>query len=202
MPWVSIENEKEPVRLWICDGNKKTGNIPTFSLPAISTCPGKTPLCTRICYAKRTERRFLRVYLTRVWNFSQVIANHNWWQAIIYWIRERQAKGKPVNYFRIHEGGDFFNQRYLDQWKEIARACPETRFLAFTKSFHLDYSDKPDNLIIYWSVMEDTPKERIPREGLYAYVGHADKEAFPCKWKCDECLYCFYGKGNIVFPRH
>ena len=38
--------------------------------------------------------------------------------------------------FRIHVGGDFFNQKYFDAWIEQAKNNPHRIFYAYTKSFN------------------------------------------------------------------
>jgi len=187
--------------LYISRGNSKTGKIPTFSLPAVMTCPGMTPYCQKICYAKRDEIRFPNVRIARLRNFVHIINRPlEWQEEIIAWIKRYKPK-----YFRVHEGGDFFAQRYLDDWFYIAESCPNTRFMAYTKSFFLDYSKKPDNFVIYWSIMPDTPKEKIPKRGLYAYTECGPSSAFICPYKavpCSTCLYCYLGLGDVRFTRH
>jgi hypothetical protein len=39
---------------------------------------------------------------------------------------------------RVHDSGDFYNQEYVDKWADIARANPDKKFYAYTKSLHLD----------------------------------------------------------------
>jgi len=48
-----------------------------------------------------------------------------------------------IKLVRIHEGGDFFNQNYLDAWLSIARLNPKMIFYAYTKS------------IQYWQALKD-----------------------------------------------
>jgi hypothetical protein len=36
-------------------------------------------------------------------------------------------------YVRIHDGGDFFSDEYLEAWLDIARANPKTTFYSYTK---------------------------------------------------------------------
>jgi hypothetical protein len=68
---------------------------------------------------------------------------------------------------RIHDSGDFFSQAYLDAWMRAAREFPRTRFYAYTKSLHLDFSQAPANLSIIqseggkWAVDQAEPHSRI-----------------------------------------
>ena len=58
---------------------------------------------------------------------------------------------KHATHVRIHGSGDFFNPRYLRLWIRTARANPEVKFWAFTKSINylVDYleneGDMPEN---------------------------------------------------------
>jgi hypothetical protein len=110
-------------------------------------------------------------------------------------------KRKDVKYFRIHESGDWYCQEYLNKWFEICRRLPDIKFTAYTKSFHLDYSQKPDNLVIYFSVMPDTKMENIP-EGPRAYLECGPENIHLCHGKCDECLYCWEVGKDIRLKKH
>jgi len=89
---------------------------------------------------------------------------------------------------------NFFSQTYVNEWIQVAKQCPYTKFVAYTKSFHLDFSKRPDNLIIYWSIVPDSPYEP---EGLKAYLQCGPNDLFNCKEKCSKCLYCYEAKGSI-----
>jgi hypothetical protein len=108
-----------------------------------------------------------------------------------------------ITYFRIHESGDFYSQEYLNKWKEIARKNPKVKFLAFTKSFTLDFSNLPKNLKIIMSVFPDTDLSKVP-QGRRAYAGMKTKKAmFVCSGKCSSCLECWKGsKKDIYFEMH
>ena len=82
------------------------------------------------------------------------------------------------------------------------------RFLAFTKSFALDYSGAPDNLHIMWSVFPDTVFADIP-DGPRAYtlcseigIKYPAEEmeritgAASCSGLCENCGLCFHANEN------
>lgn len=171
---------------YISSGNIKTGSIPTFSLPAIQTCPGSTELCRKFCYARKAEKAYPGVLPCRKRNLKATKTRH-FCQDVIDWILARKPR-----FFRIHESGDFYSQGYLDNWLHICRNCPETRFLAFTKSFHLDYSKAPKNLTIVWSIWSDTKLSDVPR-GPRAYAGDCRtmRQAIECPGSCDTCGLCW-----------
>lgn len=107
-------------------------------------------------------------------------------------------KGAP-KYFRIHESGDFYNQEYLDKWFEICDNIPMTRFLVYTKS-RLDYSSAPNNLVIYWSIWPDSlfADAELPLLAI-ANFGNPAGVGYQCPGHCDDCLYCFEGRGHVYF---
>ena len=54
-------------------------------------------------------------------------------------------------YFRIHVGGDFFNENYFKAWMNVAKSNKDKIFYAYTKSIPIliKYKDiVPDNFII------------------------------------------------------
>lgn len=170
---------------YISSGNRKM-TLPTFSLPSKQTCPGCTALCLKTCYAAKAERAYPQVLPCRKNNLKASKLTGFTGQMI----EAIKAKGKQ--WFRIHESGDFYSQWYLDKWIAIAKALPEVKFLAFTKSFHLDYSKLPKNLVVIWSVFPDTDKASIP-PGTRAYAGEYKprRKTLECPGNCDSCLVCW-----------
>jgi len=54
---------------------------------------------------------------------------------------------------RIHVAGDFFNREYFKAWMNVARACPDKLFYAYTKSLPYWVDNKAecdiiDNLVL------------------------------------------------------
>jgi len=189
---------------YITYGNKKM-SIPLFNLPAWSTCPGKTPLCKKHCYAKVAEQLFPAVAEKR--KRSLKLSKGKDFVAKVI----EGLNGTLIPYVRIHESGDFYSQEYLEKWYEIVKAFPDRVFLAFTKNFKLDYSKAPANLKLYYSVFPDTDMSTVPA-GRRAYTTVTFKsftgvnpdvsKAEKCKGNCDFCLLCFFGKKDVYFPIH
>jgi hypothetical protein len=172
--------------IYVSNGNKKM-SLPTFSLPARQTCPGCTTQCAAKCYARKAEIAYPGVLPSRKrnWLATKQSAFVTGMIAIV------KRKGKK--WFRIHESGDFYSQAYLEKWVEIVAACPEVKFLAFTKSFHLDFSaaQKLKNLSLVWSVWPDTDLSTVP-PGPRAYAGDSGPaDALECPGNCDTCLVCW-----------
>jgi len=181
--------------------------IPTFSLPSRVTCRGKTEHCERFCYAKKAEKCYKGVLPRRKMNYKLSKK-----KSFVMEMIKLVAKSNS-NYIRIHESGDFYNQKYLNKWIEICKIFPNKKFLAYTQSYDLDFSKKPKNMIIYYSVWDDS--KNVPKKGLFAYAidngkGKIEEYKIPkthlCKKSgdltCDKCLFCFEGRGNVSFKLH
>jgi len=191
--------------IYLSEGNSRM-NIPTFSLPAVKTCKGRTKLCEKYCYARKAERSWKNVLPSRKRNLKE--SKSIWFvKRMSNIISERKGK-----YIRIHESGDFYSQRYLNSWFKICRLNPDKKFLVYTQRYDLVWKGKPDNMIVYWSVWQDS--KVVPEDGLKAYVIDNGKGRIPdyetdgklCKKSkdltCDDCLWCFEGRGNVRFKVH
>lgn len=195
--------------VYISDGNRRM-NIPTFSLISEHTCPNATELCKKHCYAKKAERAYPNAFINRMTNtFDTLKAT---------FVNETKVliSKKKNTYIRIHESGDFYSQEYLNKWFKICKMFPGKKFLTYTQMFNLDWKEKPKNMVVYWTIWPDTAI--IPKKGLKAYVidNGAGKiplykkniVGFRCKKgkgntvTCEKCLYCFKGKGNVLFKIH
>jgi len=126
-------------------GNRKMGEMPFFSLPPVSTCPGHTPFCLKWCYAIyeianwRAHVREAAAYLLSLRDDFPDIA-----------VRYLSRLPHPV--VRLHVSGDFYDRRYLEKWAEAARRLPHKTFYTYTKSLRLIRgADIPKNLIIHLS---------------------------------------------------
>lgn len=145
-------------------GNTKLGPIHTFTLPAGDTCPGQSELCAKHCYAKRGTIRLQQdrgtyhknLELAECADFVSRMADE---------IRFRQ-----VMVVRIHPSGDFFSEKYVRKWIEIAKLRPQARFFAYTRSWRvrdirpaLNEFSKLPNVRLWYSCDKET--------GLPASVG-------------------------------
>jgi hypothetical protein len=172
-------------------GNSKLGRIPNTSVVPVLDCKIDAP-CKDKCYALKAFHQYANV--RNAWLRNSLIWRKYPIRAVESIINQLSRKQKPVKYFRIHVAGDFIYQKHLDGWKTIARFFPETKFRAFTKRFDLDYSDKPDNLFIgfsMWPGCEDTAPE-----GMRVWVQDGTetripKSSFKCKNDCSKCKRCW-----------
>ena len=188
----------------ISEGNMKLGRIPNISLPPGLSCVKDAP-CAKDCYARKAWRMYpnsREAWTENLYewnNFPQRFEEH----------LKGYFKGKiNLKYFRFHVSGDIPSQEYLDMMFRVCAEAPEVKFLAFTKNYHLDFTEKPENLSVVFSAwpgftlhnpenfpvawMQDGTEDRVPAEAL------------ECPGKCDTCGMCFLlQKGqSVVFHKH
>lgn len=114
-----------------------------------NTCPGAKE-CRDVCYAKQGMYVFPNVKNARNLSLEQTL-DGSFTQNMIEDLYKFSAKG--INTVRIHDSGDFYSQKYLDKWFNIARSMPWMKFYAYTKAMNLDlWTDKPDNMQIIQSL--------------------------------------------------
>lgn len=144
--------------------------LKTFSLPAGWTCPGAKDCLSRAdratgkikdgpdtefrCFAASGEARSpsLRKAVWHNFDLINQTMNNAWRydkdkvQTIADLIENSLPKCDIV---RVHVGGDYFNQSYLEAWIEVAKRKPDVVFYSYSKS--LMFFSKfalPENLIL------------------------------------------------------
>jgi hypothetical protein len=83
-----------------------------------------------------------------------------------------------VGCVRIHVSGDFFSAAYVRAWIAIVRACPATRFFAYTRSWRVADMTGPlaelarcRNVRLWYSCDRDTGiPARVPRRVRLAWM--------------------------------
>jgi hypothetical protein len=180
-------------RIVVSFGNRKLPkDTMIFNLPARVTCPGRTELCSRICYALKAERQYKAVLPARRDNLA-ASRDPGFPERMIALIKEAAKRGR-IKRFRVHESGDFYNQSYLNAWYTIARAVPGIRFYAYTKSYsRLDFSARPAN---FWLLASDA--DRIPAGCQHSFNVVGRKAAALCGGNCRVCDACFTGSGRKI----
>jgi len=111
--------------------------------------------------------------------------------------------------FRWHTAGDILDQNYLSMMYVIARCFPETKFLAFTKKHGLNFSNKPKNIAIVFSMWKDWGNTRKPFPRAWMLDKKNPDTRIPknvkhCKNDCSKCFLCWNLKKDqsIVFEKH
>ena len=187
--------------------NRKLGKgIGAFNLPHATTCPGKTAVCARVCYAGKAARIYKTARESRQRNY--VLSLHP--DFAKHMMAEVIQRG--FDKVRLHESGDVYSQEYLEKLFEACQGCAGTQFLMYTKSFHLDWALKPDNLVVYWSTDSSTDLSTVPAGGVRAHLvlkgepipaRHSTCVHSADKHYCGtECQTCWIGEDDVYFPQH
>lgn len=154
-------NKDEWVKM-LGDGNMKLP-FATWSLPCKATCPMSTEFCRKWCYSVKAwglrpsvrGKHMANYVRSKMPFFVKRMTND---------VLNRSEKGDKI--VRIHVDGDFYDQKYLDKWKEIMRNVykedPSVRFSAYSKRADLDWSNLPPN---FRNILSEDPDVRIPFKG-------------------------------------
>jgi len=183
-------------------GNKKLPKkIAIFNLPYLLTCPNATELCKEICYSKKSEYGFYKYTKpSRMKNFN-LSTRHDFPDILIKGIKKSKR-----DIMRMHESGDFYSQAYLDKWFMVANYFPTKTFYAYTKS-KLDYSKKPKNVILYFSIDESTDVQDYVWYMNNPYkngIAEINNERANCPANCKVCDRCYTPEkaSDVIFRRH
>lgn len=195
--------------------SKLGGKIPSINLPPLITCIKDAP-CSKLCYARKGN-----------WNYENVKKSHrnnlehfnkdakDFFDNIISYLNDDDVVFK---FFRWHSSGDIVNLSYLIGMVRVAKECPQTKFLAFTKKFDLVnsylsiYGELPKNLKIVYSAWNRDFKVENPYNLPVTYVSFKNEKenpqipefSIPCVGKCYECKACWsLERGqSVVFKQH
>jgi len=182
----------------------KRAKAVSFNIPAsidfrigdaqFNTCP-QAGACKSVCYARSGQMALedaIRVRVDNLWSTLRPDFVERVSESI------RSFKSTHV---RIHDSGDFYSQKYLESWIEVARGMPEIVFYAYTKSLDLCWNDAPSNLRIVQSeggkldllIDYSRPHSRIVVDVPSGYVnGNAELADVPA----------IDGTVNIALPYH
>ena len=203
--------------------NRKLGkDVAVFNLPRGITCPGKTKICDSICYADKAERMYKTAREKRIRN-HQASLRPDFVDLITAELLAPLRKGRVMKAIspvrtaaaciashRWQESGDVYSQMYLDKIFQVCRNTPLVIHLMYTKSFHLDWSKKPDNLQVLWSV-DATTTATVPAGATAALVlkgvppppGAVTCQHTATAHYCGtQCMTCWTGRISVYFPKH
>jgi hypothetical protein len=195
--------------------SKLGGKIPSINLPPLITCIKDAP-CSKLCYARKGNWTYDNVKKSHRQNLEHFQNNSSdYFQNIISWLNDDDVTFK---FFRWHSSGDIVNIQYLLGMVKVARECPQTKFLAFTKKFDLInsylsiYNSFPTNLKVVFSAWDKNFEVENPYNLPVTYVAFKNENlnpqipefAIPCIGKCSECKSCWsLEKGqSVVFHQH
>lgn len=207
----------EDYTITISNGNLKlqpNGNVKyiIFNLLAVVTCPFRTAACERSCYARKAERNYPDCTPCRERNLDATKTAGfvpNMIELIEETIKRPSYKNGKKIVVRIHESGDFYSQVYFNKWLKIAEHFQDNKklvFVAYTKSVNFIPASRPDNMVIRYSVWDDTEPDQIAKAnslGLPIYTAVDKFQDEPQREKCDcincsTCFKCFSNKFDIL----
>lgn len=165
------------VRSLLAVRNGKLGSsIFHFDLPAVATCPGRSAVCERVCYATHGRFATRRVRARLAWCRRQSLRD-DFARRVSGEVR---AKGCIV--VRIHVSGDFYDAVYTGKWLEVAARHPKVRFYAYTRSWRvpevvpvLEALAALPNVRLWYSCDTDTGEPAsVPAGVRLAFLQHAE----------------------------
>jgi hypothetical protein len=135
---------------------------------------------------------------------------------------------ESIPLFRIHESGDFFDQRYLDAWIDVVKSRPNTYFFTYTRNFPLNYSKilKNKNFTLWASTDDYNIKEakqfikkykkarvrhafgpwnRVRQIPANSFICPATNHKLAMEGACERCKLCVVGTKthkHVVFLEH
>jgi hypothetical protein len=138
--------------------HKNTFGLKTGKPERGGTCPGATggdEGCEDVCYACTTSRIYKNYQKVEDHNTNIILKAD--YPLMVEIIRNTVLKfllggGNTKQFFRLHMGGDFFNEVYARAWAHVMKEWPNTRFWGYTRSlFAIPILAEVKNLSIYLS---------------------------------------------------
>lgn len=184
----------------------KLKGMKSFNLPALESCPYKTPACIKYCYA--TKNNFTRYNVKSLYQRNLVAARCKCFVSRMIKLLNRHTRTRVI---RIHGSGDFFSRIYFSKWLQVVRVFPGKQFYGYTRNWTVDIGDLPRNLRIYYSVDYSSTKlnptakyyaETLDVHKDYTYHMEAYDTGRICKSDlCMDCRYCWEKEGDVYFPQ-
>ena len=184
--------------------NTKMGTVPSFSLPVLKTCPGKTEFCSRLCYG--LNGRFAQPQMKKILQSNLVATNQaHFVQRIVHEIQKTRTE-----VFRLHVVGDFYSVEYVERWIEIADRLPGVKFFGSTRSWRVPglrdavtrFRDLP-NVYLRASI-DPTHLDKPPSSwGVWSIEGEGDPcpHDFALGEHCLTCKKCWQTKDSDICLR-
>ena len=155
------------------------------------SCCNATAACLKVCYDATLRRIYKNYRAVEDYNYALVKYATKTDQTSI--IRNTVSKwlltaGAKDPYFRIHTGGEFFEEAYTQAWKQVILEMPDVKFWAYTRSlFVLPILAGLQNLTLMLSCDEDNKEEVLAMYDKYktvsniavAWMGNTLPENFP-----------------------
>jgi hypothetical protein len=173
--WNKVKNDPENLdKDKLVQLNAGNDKLPfwQWSLPCVATCPASTQFCRRYCYSLKAwgGRQWKAVQPRQLENFVMT-KRKDFVDKMTKEVLDKTKVGEKV--VRVHVDGDFYDQEYLDKWKQVAKNIFEkdkaVRFVAYTKNSVLDFSNMPKNFKVIFSEAPDYDVQETRHENIPAY---------------------------------
>lgn len=116
----------------LVQGNEKlSAGVFHFDIPAVRTCPGRTRLCSRSCYATKSRYAFPQVRERLAWAYEQSKRG----DFVDRMVRELYRKG--VLLMRWHCAGDVYSPAYARKMLEVMARSGYATFWLYTRSWRV-----------------------------------------------------------------
>ncbi len=116
-------------------GNLKLGRggrIWGFGLPSITTCPGRSSVCSEVCYAAHVERLRPAVLASYQRNLELTKRPEFVKRAVAFIVAH------DIKIVRFATAGDFYSPGYARKWLKIMRQLPRVRFFGYSRAWRVD----------------------------------------------------------------
>lgn len=232
-----VKVSKTEIGFTLSEGNKKLNDTAVVSfyqwnITSVITCPFRTAMCEKACYALKAERMYPSVASRRDMNLEA--SKQDWFvsamiEQIEFELSRKRNKGKTV-FFRIHEAGDFYSFEYLVKWHEITSHFKGNRnivFMAYTKSLpfiktlYKQVGKRNVNITFKSSIWDDTkpkfremtkelgmsvftamPKGQIEQQGFIACPSSEVFKNTPKERNCGDCKLCYLVEKDVAIEIH
>jgi hypothetical protein len=102
-----------------------------FGLPSRDTCPGRSDLCSRVCYSAHLES--YRTAVRQRYRANLALSRRPDFARRVLELLTRQR----VHVLRVHTGGDFYDPVYARKWLHVMRRAPHVRFFFYTRCWRV-----------------------------------------------------------------
>lgn len=199
----------------------------SFNLPPILSCPGKTPICARVCYARKNRLAMpkQRKLMMENWNRVNELSNDGKQKELVEELIEIVTRSKS-KIFRWFSSGDIFSLKFAEVLRIVMLQCPDVSFWMYTRSIYFiePLRDVP-NLSLYLSIDRDNWLNVLEIHGSGTRLAYMMIEyekgkpifnkdmkdwmicrqangELPLQNACNHCRICINGESNVIFPVH